>query len=255
MACATSEPDGHHVGVLVANVTPPIGDGPALLTHSEVETMFHEFGHLMHHSLSRVAVRSQAGTNVAWDFVELPSQIFENWCWEREALDLFARHIDTNSTIDDETLDAMRRARTFRAASGQMRQVGFATMDLALHTHYRPEVDGDPIAFGRNLMAAYSPAPLPEEHAMLAGFEHIFGSPVGYAAGYYSYKWAEVLDADAFTRFSKEGLFNRDVGRAFREQVLQRGDEEDPALLFRSFMSRDPELTPLLERLGLAVTA
>ncbi len=249
---ASGDADPRHVGVLVTNVTPPLGGRDALLTHSEVETVFHELGHLMHHTLSRAAIQSQAGTRVAWDFVELPSQMFENWCWEREALDLFARHVDTNEPVPEELFQAMRRARTFRSASGQMRQLGFALADLRLHSDYEPERDGDPIAFARALLEETSPAALPPEHATMAAFDHLFSDPVGYAAGYYSYKWAEVLDADAFGRFKREGIFNPEVGRAFRECVLERGNEDDPAQLFRDFMGRDPELGPLLERLGLA---
>ncbi len=251
LARGQDEDDHRHIGVLVANLTPPIGDAEAQLSHGEVETLFHELGHLMHHCLSRARLRSQAGTRVAWDFVELPSQMLENWCWEREALDLFAHHRDDGAPIPDELLAAMRRARTFRAASQQMRQLGFATADLTLHTATSSAAEVDPIEVARDVMQRFSAAELPPEHAMMASFDHLFGSPVGYAAGYYSYKWAEVLDADAFTRFAAAGLFDADTGRAFRRKILARGDEADPAQLFRDFMGRDPELGALLERLGL----
>lgn len=246
------EADRRHLGLLATNVTPPLGGEDARLTHQDVETVFHELGHLMHHCLSRVAHRSQSGTNVAWDFVELPSQILENWCWEREALDRFAAHAETGARIPAELFDAMRRARTFRAASAQMRQLGFALTDLLLHTEYEPARDGDPVAYSRAVLERLSPTPLPAEHALVASFGHLFSDPVGYAAGYYSYKWAEVLDADAFTRFRREGLLSSDIGGAFRRAILERGDEADPADLFRAFMGRDPSLQPLLERLGLA---
>ncbi len=252
LARGQGEADRRHAGVLAANVTPPVGGKDAALAHADVETVFHELGHLMHHCLSRAALRSQAGTRVAWDFVELPSQILENWCWERESLDLFARHEDGGEAIPEAMLDALRRSRTFRAASAQMRQLGFALADLSLHTEYDPARDGDPVAFARRAMERTSPAPLPPEHAMIASFDHLFADPVGYAAGYYSYKWAEVLDADTFTRFRREGLLSPAVGMAFRREVLERGDEDDPAELFRRFMGRDPELGPLLERLGLS---
>jgi oligopeptidase A len=240
-----------NLGLFCANVNPPVGGKPALLTHREVETLFHEFGHLLHHCFSRVGVRSLSGTNVAWDFVELPSQIMENWCWERSGLDLFAAHYESGEKIPDLLYDKMVRARTYRAANAQMRQLGFATTDLALHRHYDPARDGDVMAYARANLQKYAPTTLPDDYAMIAGFTHIFGHPVGYAAGYYSYKWAEVLDADAFTRFKKEGVTNPEVGRAFRESILSKGNSEDPAKLYEDFMGRGPELEPLLERAGL----
>ncbi len=240
-----------HAGLICGNVTPPVAGRPALLTHREVETIFHEFGHLLHHSLSRVEVRSLAGANVAWDFVELPSQIMENWCWEREALDLFARHYKTGETIPEDLFQKMRRARRFRAANAQMRQLGFGYIDLALHREYSPERDGDVMEYARKVGQQFSPAKLPREYNMIAGFTHLFASPVGYGAGYYSYKWAEVLDADAFTRFRDEGIFSRDTGLQFRRKILAKGDSEDPAELYRSFMGRDPDPNALLERSGL----
>jgi oligopeptidase A len=241
-----------HLGLICGNLTPPIGDKPALLTHREVETIFHEFGHLLHHLLSRVEIRSMAGTSVAWDFVELPSQIMENWCWEREALDLFARHWQTGEPVPEDLFQKMKRARTFRAANMQMRQVGFGFIDLLLHIRYTPERDGDPIEYSRRLLQDFSPAPLPPNHAMLAAFTHLFSSPVGYGAGYYSYKWAEVLDADAFTRFRDKGIFSREIGTDFRTHILAQGDSEDPAELYKRFMGREPDPSALLQRSGLA---
>jgi oligopeptidase A len=240
-----------HLGFVCGNLTPPVSDRPALLTHREVETIFHEFGHLMHHLLSRVELRSMSGTNVAWDFVELPSQIMENWCWEREALDLFAAHYETGAPFPDDLFGKMRRARTFRAANAQMRQLGFGSVDLALHIDYSPERDGDAIDYANGILQQFSPAPLPEGYAMIASFMHLFASPVGYGSGYYSYKWAEVLEADAFTRFRTEGVFSRETGSAFRDWILSRGDSEDPAELYRSFMGRDPDESALLVRSGL----
>jgi oligopeptidase A len=246
-------PDGFrpHLGLICGNLTPPTGGRPALLTHREVETIFHEFGHLLHHLLSRVEVRTLAGTSVAWDFVELPSQIMENWCWEREALDLFARHFQTGEPIPEDLFQKMRRARTFRAANAQMRQLGFGFVDLLLHVRYSPSADGDPVEYTRRILQDFSPAPLPSNHAMVAAFTHLFGSPVGYGAGYYSYKWAEVLDADAFTRFRDNGIFSPEIGEAFRSNILAMGDSEDPAELYRRFMGREPDPRALMERLGL----
>jgi oligopeptidase A len=241
-----------HLGLICGNLTPPVAGKPALLTHREVETIFHEFGHLLHHCLSRVEVRSLAGTNVPWDFVELPSQIMENWCWERESLDLFARHYQTDEPIPEDLFAKMKRARTFRGAANQMRQLSFGLLDLALHRTYSPALDGDVMDYARKVLQPLSPARLPADYAMLAAFTHLFASPVGYGAGYYSYKWAEVLDADAFTRFRQSGVFSSEVGMQFRDRILARGNSQDPAELYKNFMGRDPDLNALLERTGLA---
>jgi oligopeptidase A len=241
---------GPHVGVICGDLTPPAGGRPSLLTFREVETIFHELGHLMHHLLTRTELYRQGGTNVAWDFVELPSQIMENWCVEREVLDMIARHVDTGERLPDEIVDRLRRARTFRAATTMMRQLGFCRVDLELHTGWDPS-RGDLLDFGRAVLARYAPAPLTPDHTMVTWFSHLFSDPVGYAAGYYSYQWAAVLDADAFSRFRQAGLFDADVGRTFREQILSRGDSEDPAVLFRAFMGRDPDPAAHLARSGL----
>lgn len=244
-----------HLALICANVSPPVGDKPALLSHREVETMFHEFGHLLHQCLSKVEVRRFAGANVAWDFVELPSQIMENWCWEKEALDTFALHYQTGETMPEQLLAKMKRARTYREATAMMRQLGFSAMDLALHRDYDPERDGDVLEYARSVARKYSPFDLPDNHAMIAAFTHLFSSPVAYASGYYSYKWAEVLDADAFTRFKAEGIFSSAVGDSFRRSVLERGNSAEPMSLYKEFMGREPSLDALLERSGLVETS
>jgi oligopeptidase A len=247
-------PHTPHVGLICANVTPPVGDGPALLAHREVETAFHEFGHLLHHMLSSVEVRSLAGTNVAWDFVELPSQIMENFCWERQALDVFARHYVTGERIPEALFQKMTRARTYRGANQMMRQLGFATLDLDLHTRYDAARDGDMVQYARKIMGRFASAELPPEYAMVLSFGHLFAHPIGYAGGYYSYKWAEVLDADAFSRFASQGVISPEVGKAFRERVLAPGDSRDPMELFKDFMGREPDLRALLTRSGIDAT-
>lgn len=235
-----------HLASLTGNVSPPEGERPALLTHREAQTVFHEFGHLLHHVLSRVEVRGRGGTQVSRDWVELPSQIMENWTWEREALDLFARHWETGEIIPEELYRKMLAARNHMGASFQMRQLSYGTLDLSLHARYEPGRDGDVIAFAQEVMGRFSVRPEFARNHFATGFTHIFSG--GYAAAYYSYMWAEVLDADAFSRFQREGLFNRETGRAFVEAILSRGDAADPGELFREFMGRDPDPAALLRR-------
>jgi oligopeptidase A len=235
-----------HLGLMVGNFSPPEDNRPALLTHREVETTLHEFGHLLHHLLSRVEVPARAGTNVPRDWVELPSQIMENWAWEREALDLFACHWQTGAPIPEELFRKMVAARNFMAANAQMRQLSFGTTDLKLHIEYDPERDGDVVAYVQDVMSHFSIRPEFARNHFIATFTHVFAG--GYAAGYYSYLWSEVLDADAFTRFQQEGIFNRETGRAYVDAILSRGDSADPVDLFREFMGRDPDLNALLRR-------
>lgn len=250
-----STPPTPHVALFCANSQPPTKETPSLLSFRDVETIFHEFGHLLHHLLSRVDVRSLACTSVAQDFVELPSQIMENWCSEKDALDRFAVHYQTGAPIPAELVRALLDARNFRAASAQMRQLGFAAVDLALHM---TEVPSDPEAlndFAEQLLSRFSVTRSPKGASMIAAFGHLFSHPVGYAGGYYSYKWAEVLDADAFTAFKTQGLFDRATGKRFRESILARGDSAPPLDLFVEFMGRKPDLSAMLERQGLGASA
>jgi oligopeptidase A len=235
-----------HLAVVAANVSPPEGGRPALLTHREVQTIFHEFGHLLHHVLSRVEVPALGGTRVATDWVELPSQIMENWTWERPALDLFARHWETGEPIPEALFQKVKAARVHMGAHQQMRQLSFGTMDLDLHVHFDPASGEDPVERAQRVMEGFQPRPEYARDHFVASFAHIFSG--GYAAGYYSYLWSEVLDADAFSRFESEGLFSREVGRQFAEHVLSQGDAADPADLFRRFMGRDPDPAALLRR-------
>ena len=239
------------VAYLTCNFSPPVGDKPALLTHDEVETLFHEFGHGLHHMLTRIDYPGVAGINgVAWDAVELPSQFLENWCWEREALEVVSGHYETGEEIPDDLYERMIAAKNFQSAMQMMRQLEFALFDFRLHMEYDPEKGGRVLEFAEAVRDQVAVVRPPEWNRFAHGFSHIFAG--GYAAGYYSYKWAEVLSADAFSLFEEQGVFNEEAGRAFRENILEKGGSVDAMDLFVAFRGRKPEVEPLLRHSGIA---
>jgi oligopeptidase A len=239
------------VAYLTCNFSPPIGDDPALFTHDEVITLFHEFGHGLHHLLTQIDYAGVSGiSGVAWDAVELPSQFMENWCWEREALDLFARHYQSGECIPDELYQRMMQARNFQSALQMVRQLEFASFDFALHRDYDPAAPAhvhDTLKAVRSRIAVIQP---PAFNRFENSFTHIFGG--GYAAGYYSYKWAEVLSADAFSAFEESGIFNQDTGNRFMNTILAQGGSREPMELFVEFRGREPTIDALLRHSGLA---
>ena len=237
------------VAYLVCNFTPAVNGKPALLTHDEVTTLFHEFGHGLHHLLTRVEHAAASGINgVAWDAVELPSQFMENWCWEPEGLALISAHYETGEALPQDLLEKMLAAKNFQSGMMMVRQLEFSLFDFELHATHGDGRSVLQVLEGiRDEVAVMRP---PAYNRFANSFAHIFAG--GYAAGYYSYKWAEVLSADAFSRFEEEGVFNPDTGRAFREAILARGGSREPMLLFVDFRGREPSIDALLRHLGLS---
>ncbi|GAA3942463.1 oligopeptidase A [Litoribacillus peritrichatus] len=236
------------VAYLVCNFTPPVGDAPALLTHDEVTTLFHEFGHGLHHMLTRISYSAVSGINgVAWDAVELPSQFMENFCWEKEVLDFISGHYETGETLPDELLNKMLAAKNFQSGMMMVRQLEFSLFDFILHRDFDESTDVlEVLQQVRDKVAVIIP---PEWHRFPNSFSHIFAG--GYAAGYYSYKWAEVLSADAYSRFEEEGLFNPEVGQSFLSSILEKGGSQAPMDLFVNFRGRKPTVDALLRHSGI----
>ncbi|WP_406665453.1 oligopeptidase A [Gallaecimonas sp. GXIMD1310] len=239
------------VAYLTCNFSRPVGGKPALFTHDEVITLFHEFGHGLHHMLTRVDVAEVAGINgVPWDAVELPSQFLENWCWAPEALAIISGHVETAEPLPQALLDNLLAARNFQSAMQMLRQLEFSLFDLRLHRDYDPGQGGRIQSVLDEVRAQVSVMTPPSFNRFQHGFAHIFAG--GYAAGYYSYKWAEVLSADAFGRFEEEGVFNADTGRAFVDCILSQGGSQEPMELFKAFRGREPSVEPLLRHSGIA---
>ena len=238
------------VAYLTCNFNGPVGDKPALFTHDEVVTLFHEFGHGIHHMLTQIDASGVSGiAGVAWDAVELPSQFLENWCWQPEALAFISGHFESGEPLPQDLLDKMLAAKNFQSAMQMLRQIEFALFDFRMHANYNTE-KGDEIQVVLNqVRSEVAVVKAPEFNRFQHGFGHIFGG--GYAAGYYSYKWAEVLSADAFARFEEEGIFNTETGQSFLNNILEKGGSQEPAQLFQAFRGREPSIDALLRHSGI----
>jgi Zn-dependent oligopeptidase len=236
-----------HVSI-VCNFTKPTKSKPSLLTFNEVTTLFHEFGHALHGMLANTTYPSLSGTSVYWDFVELPSQVMENWCYEKEALELFAKHYETNEVIPMELVNKIKESATFQEGMQTLRQISFGLLDMSWHgqdpSHIKDVKTQEVLAFGDTQLY-----PDVTENCMSTAFAHIFQG--GYSSGYYSYKWAEVLDADTFEYFKEKGVFSKTVANKFKEHVLSRGGTEDPMVLYKRFRGQEPKPEALLKRAGL----
>jgi oligopeptidase A len=238
------------VAYLTCNFSPPIASDPALFTHNEVITLFHEFGHGLHHMLTQIDYPGVSGINgVAWDAVELPSQFMENWCWEKEALALFSGHYQTGELLPDTLFDKLTAAKNFQSGMQMVRQVELALFDFRLHAEYDPDTGPriqQTLNEVRQQVAVIEP---PSFNRFPHSFAHIFAG--GYAAGYYSYKWAEVLSSDAFSLFEERGIFDNDTGMRFMSAILEKGGSREPMELFIEFRGREPQIDALLRHSGI----
>jgi oligopeptidase A len=240
------------VAYLTCNFNKPIGDKPALFTHDEVVTLFHEFGHGIHHMLTQINASGVSGIDgVPWDAVELPSQFLENWCWQPEALAFISGHFETGEPLPQAMLDKMLAAKNYQSAMQMLRQLEFSIFDFKMHRDYQPEQENS--AYIQDVLnkvrSEYSVVKAADFNRFQHSFGHIFGG--GYSAGYYSYKWAEVLSADAFSRFEEEGIFNEKVGNDFLTNILEKGGSQEPSELFKAFRGREPEIDALLWHCGI----
>ncbi len=236
-----------HVSI-VCNFTKPTASKPSLLTFNEVTTLFHEFGHALHGMLANTTYNSLSGTSVSWDFVELPSQILENWCYEKEALALFAKHYQTGEVLPMEYVEKIKESASFHEGMQTLRQLSFGLLDMSWHSQ-DPSTISSIKDFEKSAFENTKLYPDVEENCMSTAFSHIFQG--GYSAGYYSYKWAEVLDADAFEYFLEKGIFNKEVAHKFKENILSKGGTEKPMILYKRFRGKEPKPEALLKRAGL----
>lgn len=236
--------------MIVCNFTPSTKDNPSLLNLDSVQTLFHEFGHALHGLLANTTYRSLSGPNVFWDFVELPSQVMENWVTEKECLSLFAKHYQTGEVIPDDLINKVIESQKFMEATATIRQLSFATLDMKSHLT-DPESISNIFDFEEEVMDRFRLVPKTERSNMSCAFGHLYAGG-GYASGYYSYKWAEVLDADAFSLFLEKGIFDQETAMSFRKNILEKGGTEDPMKLYRDFRGREPKVDALLERAGLS---
>ena len=239
------------VAYLTCNFAPPVGDKPSLLTHNDVTTLFHEFGHGLHHMLTVIDHPAVSGINgVPWDAVELPSQFLENWCWNKETLDMISGHFETGKTLPNELFEKMLKAKNFQAAMQMVRQIEFALFDMRLHSEFTSGNTEQVESILREVREQVAVMIPPEFNRFANSFSHIFAG--GYSAGYYSYKWAEVLSADAFSKFEDDGIFNQETGEKFLTTFLQNGGSRDAMQMFVDFRGREPSIDALLRHCGLA---